>query len=105
MFARVSQYFQQDLWEVDLQTLSGVHRFGVAFFRLVMVAAWEFKESVLSIRATSLVYTTLLSLVPFFGSHLFRPQRLWHSSTDRTRVGRGLGTPGPKGDGNHGEHH
>ena len=65
MFARVSKFFQQDLWETDVQTLTGVNRFGVAFLRLVVVAAWEFKESVLSIRATSLVYTTLLSLVPF----------------------------------------
>ena len=65
MFTRIIQYFEKDLWETDLQALSGFHRFGVAFLRLVVVAAWEFKESVLSIRATSLVYTTLLSLVPF----------------------------------------
>jgi len=65
MFTRVVEYFERDLWEADLQALSGFHRFSIAFLRLVVVAAWEFKESVLSIRATSLVYTTLLSLVPF----------------------------------------
>ena len=65
MFARVTNFFQQDLWETDIHSLGGFQRFGVGFLRLVVVAAWEFKESVLSIRATSLVYTTLLSLVPF----------------------------------------
>ena len=65
MYQRIVQYFERDLWEADLQALQGFHRFGVALLRLVVVAAWEFKESVLSIRATSLVYTTLLSLVPF----------------------------------------
>ena len=65
MFGRVVQFCQQDLWEADLQVLNGFQRFCFAFLRLTFVAAWEFKESVLSIRATSLVYTTLLSLVPF----------------------------------------
>ena len=65
MYERAVQFFERDLWEADLQALSGFHRFSIALLRLVVVAAWEFKESVLSIRATSLVYTTLLSLVPF----------------------------------------
>jgi membrane protein len=65
MYERIVQYFERDLWEADLQALHGFHRFSIALLRLIVVAAWEFKESVLTIRATSLVYTTLLSLVPF----------------------------------------
>ena len=65
MIARLVQFCQHDLWDIDLQVLNKGQRLGIAFLRLVFVAAWEFKESVLSIRATSLVYTTLLSLVPF----------------------------------------
>ena len=65
MFQRAIEYCQHDLWETDLESLESGKRFFVSFLRLVFVAAWEFKESVLSIRATSLVYTTLLSLVPF----------------------------------------
>ena len=65
MFARIVGYCQHDLWESDLKDLKGFHRVGVRLLRLTFVAAWEFRESVLSIRATSLVYTTLLSLVPF----------------------------------------
>lgn len=65
MFHRTIEYCQRDLWEIDLETLEPAKRFFVSFLRLICVAVWEFKESVLSIRATSLVYTTLLSLVPF----------------------------------------
>lgn len=65
MTGRLVQFCQRDLWETDLQAVNSVQRFCIAFLRLLFVATWEFKESVLSIRATSLVYTTLLSLVPF----------------------------------------
>lgn len=64
MTTRLLQFCQRDLWEADLHAFNGVQRFCIAFLRLVLVAGWEFKENVLSIRATSLVYTTLLSLVP-----------------------------------------
>ena len=62
---RAVQYCQEDVWAVNVHKLSGIHQLGVKLLRLVLVAATEFKESFLSIRATSLVYTTLLSLVPF----------------------------------------
>ena len=65
MVARVTEYLQRGLWEAELEDLKGFHRIGVRLLRLILVAAWEFRESVVSIRATSLVYTTLLSLVPF----------------------------------------
>ena len=48
-----------------MHELTGIRRFMVKLLRLVLVAASEFQASFLSIRATSLVYTTLLSLVPF----------------------------------------
>ncbi len=62
---RVVHYCQEDVWAVDVRRLSGLHQIGVKLLRLGLVAATEFRESFLSIRATSLVYTTLLSLVPF----------------------------------------
>ncbi len=65
MIQRAIDYCHRDLWEVNIESLDPVKRYWVSFLRLIFVAAWEFKESVLSIRATSLVYTTLLSIVPF----------------------------------------
>ncbi|MFZ1745207.1 MAG: YhjD/YihY/BrkB family envelope integrity protein [Nitrospirales bacterium] len=65
MLAQVLRYCQHDVWKEDVNALTGFRQFGVKALRLVLVAVAEFQESVLSIRATSLVYTTLLSLVPF----------------------------------------
>lgn len=65
MLDQVLRYCQHDVWKEDVNALTGFRQFGVKALRLVLVAVAEFQESVLSIRATSLVYTTLLSLVPF----------------------------------------
>ena len=65
MIERLIRYCQHDVWTVKVHELTGFHQVGVKLLRLGLVAASEFRESFLSIRATSLVYTTLLSLVPF----------------------------------------
>ncbi|MCZ6781503.1 MAG: YihY/virulence factor BrkB family protein, partial [Nitrospirae bacterium] len=63
--ARIERFFQQDLWAADTDSLRGIEGMAIKSLRLVVVAVWEFRASVLSARATGLVYTTLLSLVPF----------------------------------------
>lgn len=65
MFDRIARYCRHDVWLVNVDELTGLHQRGVKLLRLLLVAGTEFQESILSIRATSLVYTTLLSLVPF----------------------------------------
>jgi len=65
MIERLIHYCQHDVWRVKVHQLTGLRQFGVKLLRLGLVAASEFRDSFLSIRATSLVYTTLLSLVPF----------------------------------------
>ncbi len=65
MIERILRYCQHDVWMVEVNALTGLRQFGVKALRLLLVAVAEFQESVLSIRATSLVYTTLLSIVPF----------------------------------------
>jgi membrane protein len=49
----------------DVTILSPVRRLRTWLARLVKFVWWEFREHELSLRATGLVYTTLLSLVPF----------------------------------------
>ncbi len=65
MIERIIHYCQHDVWTVDVHQLTGLRQTGVKLLRLGLVATSEFRKSFLSIRATSLVYTTLLSLVPF----------------------------------------
>ncbi|MDR4483238.1 MAG: hypothetical protein R3B95_08450 [Nitrospirales bacterium] len=57
MIDQVLRYCQHDVWKEDVEALTGFRQFGVKTLRLVVVAVAEFQESVLSIRATSLVYT------------------------------------------------
>lgn len=50
---------------VEPTMLQGFARVYVPFLRLIVVAISDFRDGALSVRATGLVYTTLLSLVPF----------------------------------------
>ena len=63
--ARIEKFFRRDLWDADLAALPVPSRLGFTLLRLAVVALLAFRESALSARATDLVYTTLLSLVPF----------------------------------------
>lgn len=65
LFTRIEKFLERDLWVPDLATLRGLASFHIRVLRLVVVAFSDFRDGALSIRATSLVSTTLLSLVPF----------------------------------------
>jgi membrane protein len=62
---KMNKPFRYDLWAVELDRLALWERLGVRLLRFVIVAWLEFQENILSTRATSLVYTTILSFVPF----------------------------------------
>jgi membrane protein len=62
---RIEQFLKHDLWVLDLDSLHGPQRIGVQIVRLVWAAATEFSNRLLDARAAGLVYTTLLSFVPF----------------------------------------
>ena len=63
--AHVPQFLTQDIWTIDLASLSVPGRFGIQALRLAIAVAMEFRHRLLDARAAGLVYTTLLSLVPF----------------------------------------
>ncbi len=63
--ARGIQFLKQDLWTTDLATLPLVQRAIVQALRLAIAVGLEFRHRLLDARAAGLVYTTLLSLVPF----------------------------------------
>lgn len=65
LWNRVHQYFHRDLWMADLEPLNRASRLKYRLLRLATVAVWEFAEGIVTLRAMGLVYTTLLSLVPF----------------------------------------
>jgi len=61
----ISQFAKQDLWTRDLTTMSWFHRLGTRALRLGTAVGMEFRHRLLDARAAGLVYTTLLSMVPF----------------------------------------
>ncbi|HJY82594.1 MAG TPA: YhjD/YihY/BrkB family envelope integrity protein [Candidatus Binatia bacterium] len=63
--ARITQFAKQDLWTTDLATVPLFQRVGIQALRLVLAVGLEFRHRLLDARAAGLVYTTLLSLVPF----------------------------------------
>ena len=65
---QLSQIFDldvEDLWTADAVELTGLTGLKVRGVRLGIVLYEEFKRGLLDLHAKSLVYTTLLSLVPF----------------------------------------
>ena len=64
LLEKLWQIYLDKVWGVDAQALSPVHRAAVRIMRLVHNLVLELAEGHLTLRAMSLVYTTLLSLVP-----------------------------------------
>ena len=63
--AKIREFVKQDLWTTDLDAVHWVRRVGIQSLRLAIAVAWEFRHRLLDARAAGLVFTTLLSLVPF----------------------------------------
>jgi membrane protein len=62
---RVANFISIDLWKIDVSKLSPLKTIAISFLRFLYLITVEILEGQLAIRAQSLVFTTLLSLVPF----------------------------------------
>ncbi len=61
---KLLDFFSKELWEIDTSSLNKFKSFLIKSLRLLNVAIREFTQGQLTLRAMSLVYTTLLSIVP-----------------------------------------
>jgi membrane protein len=61
---KISDFFTRRVWEIDTSPLSKFRTYLINTIRLLSVAIHDFTEGQLTLRAMSLVYTTLLSIVP-----------------------------------------
>ena len=64
LLEKLREFYLDAVWRVDVQNLSTFRRVTVSMVRLVHNLVLEIAEGHLTLRAMSLVYTTLLSLVP-----------------------------------------
>ena len=61
---KINYFFSRQLWRIDTGTLNKRDSIFINLIRLAYVTLREYRENELALRAMSLVYTTLLSLVP-----------------------------------------
>lgn len=61
---KIADFFSRGLWELDAGALGKYKSFFVRSLRLINVVLQEVAEGQLTLRAMSLVYTTLLTIVP-----------------------------------------
>lgn len=62
---RLRQFLAHELWAMDLEKAPRASRLALRLLRLILAVAFEVRFRLLDARASGLVYTTLLSLVPF----------------------------------------
>jgi membrane protein len=60
----VQNFFEQDLWQLDLEGISRIHRNLYRYLRILYLAVKGFTDNRCLLLASALTYTTLLSLVP-----------------------------------------
>lgn len=61
----IHHFLTHELWAMDLDKAPRTQRMALQLLRLALAVAFEFRFRLLDARAAGLVYTTLLSLVPF----------------------------------------
>jgi membrane protein len=61
---KLNQFLTRDLWHIDLSSLDKFKAFLIQLLRLIYTIVRESIKSEITLRSMSLVYTTLLSLIP-----------------------------------------
>jgi membrane protein len=61
---RLNEFFVREIWDIEINSLCRSRAFLIQTLRMLYVIIREFYEGHLTLRAMSLVYTTLLSLIP-----------------------------------------
>lgn len=59
------RFMNQDLWSIELGSLTFVRQLGIRAVRAVHLVVRGYREDELSLHASALTFTTLMSLVPF----------------------------------------
>ncbi len=64
MWQRITRFIRTDVWRLDTREMSRLRGFAVHHFRVLLVALHGFQKDECALRASSLTYYTLLSIVP-----------------------------------------
>lgn len=58
------KFATEDVWDIELTSLTALHRFGVSSVRVVTLVFKGFKEDECTMHASSLTFSTLMAIVP-----------------------------------------
>lgn len=64
MYKKLKNFFKSGIWDIQLETLSGLKRSGIKFLRIILFSFRKLFQDQLLLRAPALAFFTLLSVVP-----------------------------------------
>ena len=64
MFKKIRRFLRSGIWDIQVETLSGIKRSGVKFLRIALFSFRKLSQDQLFLRAPALAFFTLLSVVP-----------------------------------------
>lgn len=61
---RTIQFLQEDVWDLELSSMSFLRRFGIKAIRVIHLVIRGFRDDQCSLHASALTFSTLMSIVP-----------------------------------------
>lgn len=84
--ARAWRFLVEDIWDIELTSLSGWGRWGVQAARVVNLVFKGFKEDECPLHASALTFSTLMSLVPILALSLALAKGLGDAETAKNKM-------------------
>jgi len=78
--------FYEDIWEIDISSLSRIRRLGVNFMRIIILVLKGFRENNCPLHAAALTYNSLMAIVPILALALSIVRRLGISDITEQRI-------------------
>jgi len=78
--------FFDDIWEIDISSLSRVRRLGVNFMRIIVLVLKGFRENDCPLHAAALTFNSLMAIVPILALALSIVRRLGISDVTEQKI-------------------
>ncbi len=88
---KVWKFVTDDIWDIEVSSLSSVHRMGVKFIRVVHIVFKGFRDDQCPLHASALTFSTLMSLVPVLAVSLALARGLGAGDSVERLVRDGIG--------------
>lgn len=83
---RAWQFLTQDVWDIELSSLSALRSVGVRFLRVVYLVFKGFREDECPLHASALTFSSLMSIVPILALSLALARGLGDEQTAKHRI-------------------